>query len=61
VRGHRDPRWRVPIATRREVAEELGLDITVGRLLGIDSVPEGLDYAPMLAFSLAARSPAPTL
>ncbi|MEQ0560708.1 NUDIX hydrolase [Amycolatopsis sp. NEAU-NG30] len=35
---------------RREVAEELGLDITVGRLLGTDSVPEGDDHAPMLAF-----------
>lgn len=40
-----------PAATaRREVAEEIGLDITVGRLLGIDSVPEGPDNAPMLAF-----------
>lgn len=40
-----------PVATaRREVAEELGLDITVGRLLGIDAVPEGDDHAPMIAF-----------
>jgi ADP-ribose pyrophosphatase YjhB (NUDIX family) len=40
-----------PVVTaRREVAEELGLDITVGRLLGIDTVPEGKDHAPMIAF-----------
>jgi 8-oxo-dGTP diphosphatase len=40
-----------PIASaRREVAEELGLDATIGRLLGIDSVPEGADHPPMLAF-----------
>jgi 8-oxo-dGTP diphosphatase len=40
-----------PVGTaRREIAEELGLDITVGRILGIDSVPEGDDHAPMIAF-----------
>jgi 8-oxo-dGTP diphosphatase len=44
-------RGESPLGTaRREVAEELGLDITVGRLLGIDSIPEGDDHAPMLAF-----------
>ncbi|MDS0140549.1 MULTISPECIES: NUDIX hydrolase [unclassified Amycolatopsis] len=35
---------------RREIAEELGLDVVIGRLLGTDSVPEGDDHAPMLAF-----------
>lgn len=40
-----------PVETaRREIAEELGLDITVDRILGIDSVPEGPDHAPMIAF-----------
>jgi ADP-ribose pyrophosphatase YjhB (NUDIX family) len=40
-----------PLASaRREVAEELGLDVHIGRLLGIDSVPEGADHPPMLAF-----------
>lgn len=44
-------RGESPLGTaRREVAEELGLDITVGRILGIDSIPEGEDHAPMLAF-----------
>lgn len=40
-----------PIVTaRREVAEEIGLDVIIGRLLGIDSVPQGDDHAPMIAF-----------
>lgn len=44
-------RGESPLATaRREVAEELGLDVTVGRLLATDSIPEGDDHAPMLAF-----------
>jgi ADP-ribose pyrophosphatase YjhB (NUDIX family) len=38
------------VTARREIAEELGLDVAIGRLLGTDSVPEGDDHAPMLAF-----------
>jgi 8-oxo-dGTP pyrophosphatase MutT (NUDIX family) len=38
------------MSAHREVAEELGLDVEVGRLLGIDAVPEADDHSPMLAF-----------
>lgn len=38
-------------SARREVAEELCLDVEIGRLLGIDAVIEGDDHAPMPAFS----------
>lgn len=41
----------VPITTgRREVSEELGLDLLLGRLLAVDTVPQGQDHAPMMAF-----------
>ncbi|GAA1000544.1 NUDIX hydrolase [Acrocarpospora macrocephala] len=37
-------------AARREIAEELGLDIEVGPLLCIDQVPATSNRRPMLAF-----------
>ncbi|MFJ1550739.1 NUDIX domain-containing protein [Streptomyces sp. NPDC088246] len=36
-------------AVRREVKEELGFDLTLGRLLAVDWVPEQLDGRPPLA------------
>ncbi|MGW1657085.1 NUDIX domain-containing protein [Streptomyces atratus] len=43
--GGEDPRQ----AVRREVKEELGIDLTPGRLLAVDWVPEQADGRPPLA------------
>ncbi len=40
-----------PLETaRREVAEELGLEVEIGRLMAIDVIPASTDRRPLIAF-----------